>query len=466
MIKLKDDVDSSGLYKSQVNALNQLSDWWASQDLECVIKGFAGTGKTYLIKYFLDHVVNKTYTITAPTHKALTVLESSVGVKGMTLQSLHGLKPNTELSTFDIDNLSFESIGTIKIQNYSLIVIDEGSMIPKGLFQLNRQRALAFNVKILYLGDNYQLPPVNEKIGSVFTEIKTVITLDTIIRQDEDNALLKLFPILRSDIDNKTSNCLQYIVNNPKQMNAKEHGYQYVRIDEYKELLIDYFSREAFYDDIEYVRSTAYTNITVSLWNKFIRERIFETEGNPIIMNDLITSYKTLVDDNNNPILINSQDYIIQEIRKYTNEFKIKVYCVIFKSVYSGKNTEMLQILDVSDMENVQRYMEILNLLREKALKIKGRKGWFPYFKFKNQILSMIDVTISSTNVTREIDYGYCLTTHKLQGSTYDNIFIDGFDICSPITKYGKYGRTEIELRNRLLYVALSRARSTAIIRF
>ena len=189
MIELNNDKDSTGLYKSQTIALQKLSDWWNSKDLECLVKGFAGTGKTYLVKYFLSNIVNKTYTITAPTHKALTVLEKHIDKKGMTLQSLHGLRPNTELSTFDINRLEFESIGSIKIQNYSLIIIDEGSMIPAGLYELNRQRAKAFNVKILYLGDQYQLPPVNEKIGKVFTDIKTVISLDTVISILSNNSI-------------------------------------------------------------------------------------------------------------------------------------------------------------------------------------------------------------------------------------------------------------------------------------
>ena len=117
MIELRSDIDPTGLYPSQVSALQQLQTWWNSTEHEAVIEGFAGTGKTYLVKYFLQHVVNKSYIVTAPTHTALQVLERNTQVKGMTFQKLHGLKPNTELSTFDINNLNFESIGTIKLAN-------------------------------------------------------------------------------------------------------------------------------------------------------------------------------------------------------------------------------------------------------------------------------------------------------------------------------------------------------------
>ena len=64
----------SNLYPSQQRALNQLSDWYNSEELECTLCGYAGTGKTYILRYFLDNIVDKSFTITAPTHKALRVL--------------------------------------------------------------------------------------------------------------------------------------------------------------------------------------------------------------------------------------------------------------------------------------------------------------------------------------------------------------------------------------------------------
>lgn len=466
-MQLDKDRDSTGLYKSQVRALENLAAWWNSPDKECVISGFAGTGKTYLVKYFLSHIVNKTYVVTTPTHKALRVIENQIGARGLTLQSLHGLKPNVELSTFDIDNLSFDSIGTIKMQNYSLIIIDEASMINKHLFELNRHRANEYNVKILYLGDPYQLPPVKEKIGSIFTQVSWKIELNTIIRQEKNNPLINIFNLLRKDIDNGTSDTIKYLIDNPKStkfINNKDVGYEVLSFTDFKSKIIEYFNNDEFYRNVDFVRSTAFTNISVSSWNKYIRHNIFETNDENIIIDDLLTSYKTLVDDNNNPIIINSEDYFIEQIRNYKNEYGISVKCVILKSLFSNKETQMLQILDTSDSDNILLYIKILEKLRESAIS-KGKRGWHIYYKFKNQILSMIDISVAGKNLSREIDYGYCMTTHKLQGSTYDNIFVDVLDICNPMTKFGKRMPNDLDLRNRLLYVALSRAKYKAYMR-
>ena len=145
------------LTNSQYNALELLTKWYKSNELECLLEGPAGTGKTYLVNIFLNEVVKKTNCITAPTHKALRVLETRVGKKGVTLQSLHGLKPNMDLANFNIQHPQFDPLATPKIQNYSLVIIDEASMINADLFQLNHDKAKEHRTKILYLGDRYQL---------------------------------------------------------------------------------------------------------------------------------------------------------------------------------------------------------------------------------------------------------------------------------------------------------------------
>ena len=91
-INNKDIIQSfnSDLYPSQVTAMSKLIDWWNSPLKEATLSGYAGTGKTYLLKTFIANVVNKSYCITAPTHRALRVAEEDIGVKGKTLQTLQG----------------------------------------------------------------------------------------------------------------------------------------------------------------------------------------------------------------------------------------------------------------------------------------------------------------------------------------------------------------------------------------
>jgi exodeoxyribonuclease-5 len=69
-----------------------------------------------------------------------------------------------------------------------------------------------------------------------------------------------------------------------------------------------------------------------------------------------------------------------------------------------------------------------------------------------------------SKKVGKDIDYGYALTIHKLQGSTMKNIAIDLHDIVYPTNNPNVF--TDVDTRNRLLYVGLSRTNEKALIHY
>ena len=56
----------------------------------------------------------------------------------------------------------------------------------------------------------------------------------------------------------------------------------------------------------------------------------------------------------------------------------------------------------------------------------------------------------------RDIDYGFAITSHRSQGSTYDNVFVDMKDII--FDKNGNIYTNKAEMLRRL-YVACSRTR-------
>ena len=460
-------VDANGLFSSQAREMQGLFDWWNSNVLLYVLEGVAGTGKTFLINAFIKSVVDQSYTISAPTHKALSVLERQLKCKGRTLQALLGLRPDVNVEEFDVNNPAFRMIGVPKIELYKLIVIDESSMIPSGLFEMICQLSRTYSCKILFVGDPLQLPPVNEKVSKVFTDIPNRGKLLDIIRQGKTNPLLGVFEILRDDILNGSSNTLAYMARVRKNVINGE-GFEVCDPLTFGKNMISEFKTDRFYKNVEHVRATAYTNVATSSWNNFIRQLMFDPKGKSLIVNDLLTGYSTIVEDETKDVILtNSMDYYIPEgIKPYQNQYGMKSNILILQSMDSGKNTKMLQIIDHNDPQTVQLYADHLSKLRANAISEGGGKKWYPFHKFKNSVLSMVDVQIGNRPLTRALDYGYALTTHKLQGSTFNMIFIDGQDICSPMNRYGKRYPNDAELRNRLLYVALSRARTKAFIKF
>ena len=85
---------------------------------------------------------------------------------------------------------------------------------------------------------------------------------------------------------------------------------------------------------------------------------------------------------------------------------------------------------------------------------------------FKESCLLLTNIANPVTGsiiYSRDLDYGFSLTAHKSQGSTFDTALVDVNDIV-----YNKYGQpyTDAEEINRRLYVACSRCKSKLYLKF
>lgn len=465
-------IDPDGLYPQQRQAMTAMFKWFESNDLEFTLGGYAGTGKTHVVSTFIKLIGKSANAcITAPTHKALRVVEKQVGIKGKTLHSLHGLRMNVDLLNFDIENPQFDPMGTAHIQNFKLVIVDEASMVNSHLFNLNRKNALLYKTKILYVGDPLQLPPIERnnpdvQKGKAFTDVSNFFYLTDIVRQSSDNDMLELFIMLRDDIMNRTNNCITHLVRARDKKVGK--NYKVLSLNPYTETLLDYFNKEAFTKDIDYIRQACFSRAAVADWNHAIRHTIIKDDAELVNINDIFTAYANQIDDNKNPILRNSDDYILDDIDKYVNDVGISTFAVNLTNVSDHKMSPKLLILNHNDSTSVTTFLSLLNYLHYKA-KYQGVPGGFRnYYKFKDSILIMKNLVLNESNkykiVHKDIDYGYALTIHKLQGSTMTNIAVDLYDIIYP--KKGSSFVNNIDQRNRLLYVALSRATDNAIIRY
>lgn len=129
----------------------------------------------------------------------------------------------------------------------------------------------------------------------------------------------------------------------------------------------------------------------------------------------------------------------------------------------------MFKIIDFWDSNNMDNFGAMLNAIHYKALTGTDRSRWFRYFRFKDIHLTMTDYRLNAANknrlVAKDIDYGYGITAHKSQGSTFENVCIDLDDIIYFQTKWGKRIRRNSAEALRLLYVAMSRATKHAYLK-
>lgn len=144
--------DQKAAYKELIEFIDSPFD---AKNYKRALTGAAGTGKTYLVKALIlnSSMSYSLIGLAAPTHKACRVLGESIhiaGVKVNTIQSDLGLRLNFDIEKFDPNNPPFDPKGKIKIGNYKLYIVDEASMINRGLCMFIEKLVFLINVK-LYL---------------------------------------------------------------------------------------------------------------------------------------------------------------------------------------------------------------------------------------------------------------------------------------------------------------------------
>lgn len=423
--------------------------------------GAAGTGKTYLLKALLVNsgISSSLIGLAAPTHKACRVLGDNVGSIGKinTLASDLGIQIDLTSEQFNPNNPRFAPKNKGHIDEFKLYIIDESSMIDRNLL-LHLEKKIRENcIKLIYVGDPSQLPPVGERISPAFQYVPTV-QLNKVVRQGENNPISDLLKQIRVDVDKKTYKSISYLLNNRSNM-VDGKGYEVLSTNDFCSKIIEVFGDGNIQNDVDYCKVIAYTNDQVSYWTKNIRNRLIANADKAIINNnDLVTAYKTVVNIHNGVIIRNSEDYIIKDVVNYVDErFGYKGYFVKFTSIHGGVNAPPMFIIDHTDPLTLKKYY---NRLYEFA----SHREWKQYYEHKDKYLCFLGFkTDLNSTFKKDIDYGFAITSYKAQGSTYNTVFVDLTNIM-----YDKNGNLYANAATvmRHVYVACSRAKTKLYIRF
>lgn len=463
--------------KGQEEAINGIIDFIAkpfnSANHIIGLSGAGGTGKTFITKYIIDHCKYQRNLIkcTSPTHKACRIFSQAIGYKNVdTIQSTFGFRLDLKLEDFNPNNPQFNPMASPKLDGIRLLIIDESSMLPSKLVTYICKTCKDLIIKIIFIGDSYQLSPVNEKKSIAFDRCNKVYNLTEIVRQQHENPIRNLLSILREDIKNKTFNFLNYIYSHKDvcEYNEINEGFTICNFNKFKEQINYCFSNEEYTKNIDMYRIICYTNACVTSWNNYIRNNIIkDANKNIITKNDLIMSYETIVNEFLDVVINNSEEYIVNDIVNFTDPtYGFKGFLVKFQLIHGGYITPPLFILDHKDKYTIIKYYEVLNELINDAKSANGGtrvSKWKTYYDFKKKYIIATNIIDKAGKilVTRDIDYGFAITSHKSQGSTYDTVFVDLNDII-----FDKNNRMYLNIDDllRRLYVACSRAKKELIL--
>lgn len=414
------------------------------------ITGRAGTGKTTdcgtIVQWCLDN--NIEHVVCAYTHKACKVLRTKLpgGANVVTLHSYLNKRPtlNTQATTRK------QLHGNVQMsapEKAKLIIIDEYSMI--GERDYADIRALQdedydgnAEVKVLWLGDPYQLPPVGDA-QAVIPEGTYQVLLTEIKRQASDNPLGTPLAQLVSYIEGKPA---EPLVSSDNLVRGLDLAEAYVK------------------DPTESKVILCYTNEMVQKLNSEIANKAAPEEGDMLfcphtqqmlkflrVLPKHIVDYIDLAFGERLPLntkyralehLLKTDYYDFIEVED--EEGNIMVYATVFGH-YSYKSLrDSLSHLATKSNQDIQtefgRNMQpaAWAKLNDKHPLARARaKAWRDFLSFNDCVVC--------------VDFPYAMTVHKSQGSTFDHVYVDTKDI-------GKLADSNWQMYLKLMYVAFSRA--------
>lgn len=467
------------LNDQQKSALYELEKFIEDYGTEITLSGYAGTGKSTIIGIFskwLDHRIGRGNIVyTAPTHRANVITkQNNPNANVYTLSTLFGFTPDTDIAmeqgSLDLRELEFRSKNQVKYEPGQLIIIDEASMVQDGLYEYIQKIVAKDGVSVIYVGDSAQLRPVkSDHISKVFTSDGVPQITLTKVERTGDNPILKEATRLRR------GEGLSYQTD----INDKGQGVLYTSDDAIIDKnLKQIVTSEEFNADPLHFRVLTATNAAVSAYNSKIRSLRYGKFAKPFVKGDIIMGYSNkLRKPDGSYKLVNSGDYVIQNITDTTVKFKTDKGDIEFKafklSIRPTGSTIMddFQITVIDKNEPDSKLFEIVEYkdrLWRMAKEAKQDKQISKYrdlvqmaFNIDNElnITKNLEDNQGRLKIRKAIDYGYAQTVWKSQGSTYSKVLI----LSNEIDTFG-YGRDVMQLRNELRYVAVSRAKNFVII--
>lgn len=434
-----------------------------------VIEGKAGTGKTTIAKEILKEFEDEQIYVAAVSHKAKGVIKSSFGddTRGKKFFSIAGLLGMKGINDNDTQTTKFQVGLKVPLLDNppALLVIDEASMITEDVLKkiIDINSSLSRPFQMLFLGDIGQIQPIRDEQNEFYRTHKDLLNkksdifnskhkskLITRVRQGEANPILPYADYFweNSQKENPELNPTQHIVRNNQ-------------ITDKGSLLFSNSESEVLNSVIKAVKNAVEKGLTNHVkivtyhvnekteLNQKIHEALFGkdsdySKGDMLILNspyDLPDVNATM--ENSSEIQIKSiQDTDVDEFGVHT------LYLETNGTAYTRTGNEqkdcVIQVVSRNDIGLYnQKLQELASYAKRQTNRALKKQAWSDFWEYKGRYA--------------DVDFGYAITAHKSQGSTYDIVVVDEKDIMGTTA-------TSNQEKSELIYTALTRPRKTAIV--
>lgn len=169
-----------------------------------VISGYAGTGKTTLLKVLAEE--HPGLFVLTPTGKAAVRVKQAAGCEGMTIHRWQ-YNPTKDEKTGEYRFTTRQS-SELRIPVNKTLIIDEASMVQKQVWDHLYFFCQALGLNIVLIGDGFQLPPVEidptKKAFSVFADdfpAQVKVNLTEVLRQALESPIIRISTDIRTQAD-------------------------------------------------------------------------------------------------------------------------------------------------------------------------------------------------------------------------------------------------------------------------
>lgn len=428
-----------------------------------VLKGYAGTGKTFLMQYLAKWLKEKKYefSLLASTGRAATVLRGKTGFDANTVHGELYRFSKVDGDEEDIEeDAPIDKYGQMTLrfalrpvdEGKKVYIVDESSMLASdmaldtevvyfGSGQLLPDFFDAVgNNKVIFVGDPGQLPPVGQPFSPALDmdwlaekkRIAITITLEKIERNEPDNDILVLASMIRNMTPTPTVRFPKLPASNLN--NVKLYPSQKELFKAYLEKFREVGSNGAL--------AVARSNKMVSDINRAIRRDLFGELDLPVQVGDIL-----MVVQNNYSVPLTNGDFVeVTELGEIRLQANLKFQGIRVKALLSEEEYELLLALDIlysSDNSFTKEQSRQLMVDFSRRMKKKGRKPNSEAYKnamMKDPYLNCL-----------KAKFGYAVTCHKAQGGEWDDVYL--------FLTSKMYGMPQWELF-RWWYTAVTRAKN------
>ena len=399
--------------------------------------GPAGTGKTTVARWLYNALVAAgcDVGVGAPTHKACAVLARNIGIDRESVSTVASILALKEKKVKGKRTFVSDYNKKPKVSDHQIWLIDESSMLSGKLLALFEEHA-DFNTRILCIGDDAQLSPVDDNKLSPSLQFDPIWKLDRVLRHG--GAVLDSATAIRQTTGKQwrpqfpqtiiTDDSSVFTYSNHREL---QHAFVEKAIAHHE-------------GNPDQVRWLAFMNRSKDRMNTVVRRAVhqhFNLPNDAFVINErLITgdSISNPRDPNGLPLYGSSRELIVLDAAK--RDFLLP-FCedgrpfigweLVVKATDAGSDAfpRTIHAIDPADAPYLD---SVLSLLAKTAETPQG--SWRDFWDLKEYFA--------------QLQPHWAMTTHKAQGSQFAEVFID-----PDLDKV-----RAVDERRRIWYTAFTRA--------